>query len=419
MASLIGWVDYSEDHRRRMREVIDLFRDKNTIDELGIGQVRDALADRLFPGLSTIQTAARYFLFVPWVALRMEREKVSSRDADRVSRRLQTDLVNALKASGATGGQGVIGYDAGYNLQRLPSTVYWHGLGTFGIRRFSGSVADYHRSLDGYKRRLQEFRSEEGGARGDGEELADRFQPNWDPLLPGPPDDLWSETTLDLHQVEAEYLAERIRFTQPRSLQAHLLDHRQYPLDAIHAPWDHPAIDMLPAKTRGWLEHARMFSDVMLGAPLVFNMMLGERAQARGFNVADPHSPDAYRERLEDWADDLDRHRGSLDSWDAADFWSSVLDVNPGVRYATRTFIDRWIEHVTTDLESVVACSGAVRQLIADRERRQKGANARLFSDRALELWSGSAGTARLVFRWPTVARMLTDISEGLDRARP
>jgi hypothetical protein len=42
-----------------------------------------------------------------------------------------------------------------------------------------------------------------------------------------------------------------------------------------------------------------------------------------------------------------------------------------------------------------------------------------LFSDRALELWSGSAGTARLVFRWPTVARMLTDISEGLDRARP
>ena len=62
-----AWLDYSEHERRKALDVIDLFGEKDTRDELGIGTVRDALADRLFPGISTIQTRARYFLFIPWV----------------------------------------------------------------------------------------------------------------------------------------------------------------------------------------------------------------------------------------------------------------------------------------------------------------------------------------------------------------
>jgi len=42
-------------HSGKSRKV-DLFREQSTVDELGIGTVRDALADGLFPGISTIQT---------------------------------------------------------------------------------------------------------------------------------------------------------------------------------------------------------------------------------------------------------------------------------------------------------------------------------------------------------------------------
>ncbi len=56
-----------------MHQVIDLFREKGTLDELGIGAIRDALSDLLFPGTSTIQTRPRYFLLVPWAFLRLER----------------------------------------------------------------------------------------------------------------------------------------------------------------------------------------------------------------------------------------------------------------------------------------------------------------------------------------------------------
>jgi hypothetical protein len=62
MVSQFAWLDFSEHERRKALDVIDLFRERDTRDELGIGTVRDALSDVLFPGTSTIQTRARYFL---------------------------------------------------------------------------------------------------------------------------------------------------------------------------------------------------------------------------------------------------------------------------------------------------------------------------------------------------------------------
>jgi hypothetical protein len=70
--SAFVWLDYSERERRKMLDVVDLFREHDTRDELGIGSVRDAFADLLFPGTSTIMTRARYFLLVPWMYQRQE-----------------------------------------------------------------------------------------------------------------------------------------------------------------------------------------------------------------------------------------------------------------------------------------------------------------------------------------------------------
>jgi hypothetical protein len=58
MMSAFVWLDYSERERRKMLDVVDLFREHDTRDELGVGSVRDAFADMLFPGTSTIMTRA-------------------------------------------------------------------------------------------------------------------------------------------------------------------------------------------------------------------------------------------------------------------------------------------------------------------------------------------------------------------------
>ena len=65
MPSLLSWVDHDSAARERSLRILALFQEKETRDELGLGGVRDAFADRLFPGTSTIQTRLRYMLFVP------------------------------------------------------------------------------------------------------------------------------------------------------------------------------------------------------------------------------------------------------------------------------------------------------------------------------------------------------------------
>jgi len=75
--STFAWIDHSEKQRRQILEAIDLFREKDTRDELGIAGIRDAFSDMLFPGTGALQTRARYFFFVPWMYLGFEAARVS------------------------------------------------------------------------------------------------------------------------------------------------------------------------------------------------------------------------------------------------------------------------------------------------------------------------------------------------------
>jgi len=48
-----------------MMELLASWRESETLDELGVGTIRDAFSDFFFPGTSTIGTRARYMLFSP------------------------------------------------------------------------------------------------------------------------------------------------------------------------------------------------------------------------------------------------------------------------------------------------------------------------------------------------------------------
>ena len=63
----LGWVDFSTEDRNKVFSVMNLLQEQGALDELGIGLIRDAFANRFFPGTSTIQTRAKYFLIVPYV----------------------------------------------------------------------------------------------------------------------------------------------------------------------------------------------------------------------------------------------------------------------------------------------------------------------------------------------------------------
>jgi hypothetical protein len=58
MSSMFTWVDFAEDDRRKMADVIALFAEKDTRDELGLGGVRDTFADLLFPAHFVMEPTA-------------------------------------------------------------------------------------------------------------------------------------------------------------------------------------------------------------------------------------------------------------------------------------------------------------------------------------------------------------------------
>lgn len=183
MPSTFTWLDYSEHERRKMLDVIDLFGEKMTRDELGLGGVRDAFADLLFPGTSTIQTRARYFLFIPWIYLELEEKRTSSARIGHRARKLETELALAIAESEDSAG--LIGRRKKENIQRLPSNVYWQGLSTWGIRVFPGSQNEYHRSLDVFYARIRARRRSSHEYFGEAPEEADLN--NWHPSVPSPP----------------------------------------------------------------------------------------------------------------------------------------------------------------------------------------------------------------------------------------
>lgn len=63
--SSMGWLDFGEEDQRRVREYLAQFKGVNTLDELGFGIIRNALADVFFPGFKAIMTHTRYLMFIP------------------------------------------------------------------------------------------------------------------------------------------------------------------------------------------------------------------------------------------------------------------------------------------------------------------------------------------------------------------
>ena len=254
MASSLTWLDYSEKDRLRAFEVIDLFRETSTVDELGIASVRNSFSDLFFPGTSTVQTRARYFLLVPWTFLRLEEKRVPSSEAAMWARRAELNLNRRLLGGDDT--RGVFGSRAGDALKRLPSDVYWGGLGSWGICTFSGHMWAYFRSLDGFYRHSHRFRSAPRDPEGRSAPPA-----NWHPHLPDPPSGLLrGRITVALRREDAEYLRDRIQARHPDSLLAVLAGRAAIEdLDADR-PWDLGHLTEVSPVLRDHLHDAKLFA---------------------------------------------------------------------------------------------------------------------------------------------------------------
>lgn len=396
MPSTLAWIDHDTRAQDRAKRILALFQERGTVDQLGLGGIRDSFADLFFPGTSTIQTRLRYFLFVPWIYQLLEEQEVSSRKIAGQARELEVALIQPLLSEEETG---IFGGTAGGDLKRLPSEIYWGGLGNWGIRRFDASQAQYHRHVD------ELYRLRKSGRR-DHDEDDDTVaaETTWHPELPPPPVGFPEHATIGLSREEAEFLRDRIVAEHPDSLLRWLVLHPGG--TGVRFPWEHPLLSEMPSTHRADLRQARLFSEAMAGAPILYNRMLAELLDSEGM-VAQ------YDEMLGTWIGgrDLDEIREwSLDRLFETARRQRLHTISVQAEHFVREWVQQTIQH-----GRAIHTSAEARELVRRRERALKRARS-LFDNRRAreERYQGGLGIGRLDYRWPNVKVLLNDLYDGL-----
>tara|TARA_R110002124_G_scaffold159631_2_gene326894 strand:+ start:876 stop:2042 length:1167 start_codon:yes stop_codon:yes gene_type:complete len=386
--SYLAWIDFDPEERRRAQTLIDLFKQPEARDELGLGTVRDGLADILFPGTSTIQTRLRYMLFIPWIYREAQQRKGSQAERTEFARQLEFQVSEALQKGGET--TGVIGIEAGRNLKRLASSVYWAGLQTLDIRTLTGTQATFLSYGP--------------------DSLKDHDLKLWASGIPDRPANLFEKTNFRLLQSETAFLRDRLAAKAKASLLNELARKEQPFIERW--PWQ-VSEDTISKANIMILRHAERFSGAMYGASLLYNLLLALRAAKRpnAKTHASAHELiEDYRERLDDWQADLEYL--ALEEWEIDDLFSLIGSTTHNLTTSSRDFIRRWVDLARTAPASLETNPHAV-ELLKQREHGLKKMKARLLHDAPLERWSGASGDARLDFRWGIASNYLKELADA------
>lgn len=141
----IGFVSFNQEALNRANKVMKLLQGQGAIDELGLGRIRDAFSNTMFPGMSVLQTHAKYFLLMPALYSFLEKTRIADvREARTIVRDQEIRMTYRLMDGSAKDTTGIIGADMlrrgeGY-VKYDPTYVYQAGMEIFGLIPRGGNI---------------------------------------------------------------------------------------------------------------------------------------------------------------------------------------------------------------------------------------------------------------------------------------
>jgi hypothetical protein len=392
----LGWIDFSKEDRQKALDVINLLSEQGAVDELGIGIVRDAFANYFFPGTSTIQTRAKYFLIVPYI-LRDAVDGRYGKDVNRILRAIDTEEkecgIKLLESNPKA--EGVIGtrvLPKGW-VARKPSDIYWNGIRTYGI------FCDYGLSIPEYvslavKLNTQKSSAKLGNRNDEAEENEKDDSDAGDIMnvsfwnLPIYHDNWRDNLTIELTNEEAFYLDKQIQKGAKGTLLEYVLKNRidmnKYE-DFVSMAAE--LSEKVEEKIAYMMKLACEFNNLVYMARVRFNVMLSEEENEVAVSEWDRLKPQVKR-------------RANVDL--SAVFNKLELH-NPG----TYLFLSKLQEAFKAlDID-------AADELIKKRERQLKGINrAKLNRTKEFD-HSKWVGGGELDYRFSNARRIINDIYSG------
>ena len=392
----LGWIDFSKEDRQKALDVINLLSEQGAVDELGIGIVRDAFANYFFPGTSTIQTRAKYFLIVPYI-LRDAIDGRYGKDVNRILRAIDTEEkecgIKLLESNPKA--EGVIGtrvLPKGW-VARKPSDIYWNGIRTYGI------FCDYGLSIPEYVSLAMKLNTQKSSAKlGNRNDEAEENEKDdsdagdimnvsfWN--LPIYHDNWRDNLTIELTNEEAFYLDKQIQKGAKGTLLEYVLKNRidmnKYE-DFVSMAAD--LSEKVEEKLSYMMKLACEFNDLVYMARVRFNVMLSEEENEVAVSEWDRLKPQVKR-------------RANVD---LSGVFHELELHNPG----TYLFLSKLQEAFKAlDID-------AADELIKKRERQLKGINrAKLNRTKEFD-HSKWVGGGELDYRFSNARTIINDIYSG------
>lgn len=389
----IGFIDFSVEERNKVLSTLRLLGEQTALDELGIGVLRDFYADQLFPGISTIQTRAKYLVLIPYLFQQMEeqarRGSLSERGALAWLQGREDRLVGVLMEN-SPGEDGIIGSLARRQkraVKQKPSAIYWSALRTYGIVRMERISLAAACSATVYgARQKRDLEPKTDGETYDDATAAHSGQALFSPLRLDY--DLAREASIHLTRKEAVFIEEHIlRAPAARgSLLGFLLKNRM----RCDSFGDVP-VQRLPEGMAQDYRLAAEFSRFIYGAHVRYNVIY-----ANGCGI---EAPD-MEEEFFTWLDSMLRSPCDLEP----------ILIRANCNYPLAGFCRRFLDAALRENIS------AIDELIVVRERAMKGDRAKLRRPREYQYDPGNPiHPNRLNFRFDQVKKILGDILDGLE----
>ena len=384
----IGFIDFSKEERNKILATLKLLGTQTALDELGIGVIRDGYADILFPGISTIQTRAKYFVLIPY--LFQKAAKLNLQSGAQVRKWLtaaEDKLVQTLVDNSDDSENGIIGKRAlgqKRTVKMRPSGIYWNGLRTFEILRGTGVSLSAACSVIAASSKMKA----ELTVVTDGETFDDRDAASYDSILFSPilpENDFEKEAAILLTKKEAEFLAYKI--SQSTLTKNTLLDFLiKNKLDCNS--FDDIPEDILQKALRKDYRLARDFSDFIIGAHIRYNVIFSE------------YQDDEMEDEWNQWRNTFIVHDFSLDDI------LSRISCNDLTERFCREFLTLVYQNDVNAIDELIV--HREKQIKGDRAKLRKPTEYRYNYDRPIHFY-------RLDFRFGTAKTIIHDIIKGLE----
>ena len=414
-SSSLGWIDFSDNDRQKVLKVIELLKGEGTVDELGIGVIRNSLSDAMFPGITTIMTRAKYYFIVPRILHDFITEKPAKISAKQYLSRKENEIMNQLAVKyDYSEDEKIMGISIAKRnkdlppnkweeLRYKPSVIYWSALRRYLFYNGELSLSNLLDVIDRKSKpdSAYTYIPTEGETSNDKDaEVSESYF-----SLPDHPKDWQKSLTINLTPIEADFLKHRIMDEYGNSLLAKILSTKAATKDFLKSDSYEdmcymPFVNQLPAENQNILYTAKGFWEILYGAHIRFNILLHKKTQG---NKEFLKEVEVY---WKDWVSNMKQFNWS--SFNRTLMWSMTKE-NSRVKIQTETFVNNWIDLI----EKKQFDTSKLDALVLKQEGDNKKSRSKLKTEHD-DYYEGWVGISDMGFRFRNAKVIIKDIADNI-----